>query len=179
MKQSRSTSLAKSLISTAVGFGLSVAAQAIVLPAMGIPMPLEVNIAFACVMTVLSIARQFALERAFEALGWRQKVSPFAAAVLAERQRQIEVEGWSAEHDAQEHSPLGLAQAGAAYLIGARRFVVTDYEADESDVPVSGRILWPWGIDWWKPDTLRRDLVRGCALAIAAGELADNRKAKR
>jgi hypothetical protein len=59
--------------------------------------------------------------------------------------------------------------------------LLTDYnDVDEPNIPVSGRLLWPWEIDWWKPQEFRRNLVRGCALGVAEGEKYErSRKTKR
>lgn len=163
MKQSRGTSLLKSLVSTAVGFAVAMLANALVLPFFGWSPSLSENLVLTTIYTVISIARGYALERIFEALGWRTRMSAFAMAVLAERQRQISAEGYDEHHD-NSHDVREIASAGAAYLIGL----------------VGGHGLWPWN-DGFKPDTkdMRRDLVRGGALALAAGELHDrNRKRK-
>ncbi len=156
MKQSRSTSFIKSLVSTAVGFLVAMAANAAVLPFFGWSPTLSENLVLTTIYTAISIARGYALERIFETLGWRTRMSAFALAVLAERQRQIIMEGYDAHHDA-EHSPRLLARAGACYFLGGE----------------PGRALWPF-LDGYKPDNddMRRDLVRGCALGLAAGELA-------
>ncbi|MBN0105887.1 2-oxo acid dehydrogenase subunit E2, partial [Pseudomonas aeruginosa] len=29
-------------------------------------------------------------------------------------------------------------------------------------------LAWPWDEQWWKPTTVRRDLVKACALALVA-----------
>jgi hypothetical protein len=161
MKQSRSTSLLKSIISTVVGFGISLAAQWSILPVLiGAPVPLHANLAFAAIMTVLSIARGYALERLFEMLGWRVHMSPFTIAAIAERNRQANVEGWNAEHD-DCHSVGQLAAAGAAYALHAG----TVSETTPHD--------WPWSDAWWKPDGFRRDLVKACALIMAEGDKFD------
>jgi hypothetical protein len=118
LKQSRVMSLVESLINIAVGFGLSISCQAIVLPLLGVAIPWRANFLFAVFMTLVSIARQFCLRRLFEALHIRRPLSPAMQAVIAERFRQIEVEGWSAEHD-DKHDKGDLARAGAAYAIGA------------------------------------------------------------
>jgi hypothetical protein len=166
MKQSRATSFLKSLVSTAAGFGLSLLAQWLVLPwLLGISIPLHSNLAFAAIMTVISVARGYVLERIFEMLGWRVRMSPFVLAVLAERRRQIEVEGWSPEHDDRDHRPGDLARAGACYGIHAG--VIKD-----ASIPV----YWEWAPDWWKPAGFRRDLVKACALTIAEGEKFDRNK---
>lgn len=86
--------------------------------------------------------------------------------VLAERQRQIEVEGWTPEHD-DEHSKGELARAAAAYAdprIRARKPGMGCY------VPIS----WPWSPEWWKPsDSPRRNLVKAGALILAEIERRD------
>lgn len=166
MKQSRTASLIESGVSTAAGFGLSIALQSICLPLMGVPIPWQVNFYFAGIMTVASVARQFVLRRVFEALHIRVKLSPFALAVIAERQRQIAAEGWSAEHDA-GHQPGELATAGAAYAL-----------ADTDDRGFSD-IIWPWAQEWWKPTDLRRNLVKATALLMAEGDKFDAGRKRR
>lgn len=161
MKQSRSTSLLKSVVSTALGFGISLLAQWAILPVLiGAPVPLHANLAFAAIMTVISIARGYVLERLFEMLGWRVRVSSFLQAVIAERHRQIHSEGWDADHD-DRHAFGELGQAGACYVIHA---------GTESSTPPHE---WPWEADWWKPYGVRRDLVRGVTLQVAEGERFD------
>src|SRR3990167_11384530 len=103
MKQSRGTSLLKSVISTAVGLGVAFAANMIILPWFGLPISHSANLLLTTIYTAISIARGYLLERAFEAMGWRTRMSAFALAVLAERQRQITHEGWSHNHD-DDHS---------------------------------------------------------------------------
>ena len=69
MRQTRKASLAESLMNVAVGYVLSVAITAIVLPVLfGIYIPLASNLAIGLIFTVASIARSFALRRLFEAL---------------------------------------------------------------------------------------------------------------
>ncbi len=89
----------------------------------------------------------------FEAMKGRLSSSPAASDVLAERQRQIEVEGWTAEFD-DGYRDNELARAAACYAVG-----VTAY--------------WPWDLDWWKPSERRRDLVKAAALLIAEIERLD------
>lgn len=161
MKQSRSASLIEAVISTAAGFGLSVAAQAIFLPLMGVPMPIGVNLAFAVIMTVISIARRFSLRRLFEALHIRVPLSAFALAVIAERRRQVDAEGFDAAHD-DAHRDGELGYAGGAYALAAGVPPTTPPPA-----------CFPWPVEWWKPHGVRRDLVRAAALVIAEGERFD------
>lgn len=169
MKQSRLASLFESILNIAVGFGLSILCQAFVLPALGVSITWRANFLFALVMTAVSIARQFTLRRVFEALHIRRPLSPFMQAVIAERFRQIEVEGWSIEHD-EGHEIGELAFAGGCYAISH-----TSIDGDRCAQPHN----WPWSRDWWKPQSFRRDLVRAGALIIAEGEKFDRNRKRR
>lgn len=82
--------------------------------------------------------------------------------VLAERRRQVEEEGWSAEHDDQ-HADGSLAQAAACYALNSQ----------EIKIKCGDYTLWPWAKKWWKPKDRRRDLVRAAALLIAEIERMD------
>lgn len=76
--------------------------------------------------------------------------------ITAERQRQIEVEGWTPEHD-DEHVPSALTAAACCYAYAA-------FDADPSNVPGD----WPWSARWWKPsDDPIRNLVKAGALIAA------------
>jgi hypothetical protein len=84
--------------------------------------------------------------------------------VLYERGRQIHVEGWTLEHDA-EHTPrpgrkeVGpLAEAASCYVWGFTGV---------------HNLNWPWAISWWKPKDYRRNLVKAAALLIAEIERLD------
>lgn len=77
--------------------------------------------------------------------------------ISAERQRQIQSEGWTPEHD-DEHRNGAIAHAAAAYALADR------YPA--------GR-LWPWSIETWKPKSHRENLVRAGALILAEIERLD------
>lgn len=159
MKQTRAMSFVEALINIAVGFGLSLLCQAVFLPLLGVDIPFRANFAFALIMTAVSIARQFCLRRVFEALHIRRPLSPAMQAVIAERFRQIEAEGWSAEHDA-SHDRGELANAGAHYAY---------YAGQDAPLPST----WPWARQWWKPQNFRRDLVRAGALILAEIERFD------
>ena len=87
-------------------------------------------------------------------------VTAAASDVLAERQRQISMEGWKPEHD-DEHVEGQLSDAAACYALFA-----TDQRR-----PVPSH--WPWSDDWWKQRGQRRDLVRAGALIIAEIERLD------
>lgn len=171
MKQSRLMSFIESALSTLAGFGLSLFCQWLFLPMLGVAVTFTQNIAFAIIMTFVSIGRQFIMRRIFEALHIRRPLSPFMEAAIAERFRQIEVKGYDAAHDA-AHSPRELARAACAYLVGPNSLT---FNAPVKSF-VTGYMLWPWRDDEFKPDALRDDLVRGAALALAAGDLADRQR---
>ena len=78
--------------------------------------------------------------------------------IIAERKRQIEVEGFDAEHD-DFHDTEALINAALCYHDHALGRAVYD----EFGVPVS----WPWDASWWKPKAPRRDLIRSGALCLA------------
>lgn len=180
MKQSRLMSLIESAINILVGFGIAVAAQAIFLPLLGVPIPLAANLGFAAIMTAISIARSYLLRRLFEALHIRNPISPFMLAVIAERRRQIEVEGWTHEHD-DDHRFGEIARAGIAYVAHAAfqgEGSGESYAARNKYKEAPPNSLWPWLNKWWKPDEVRRDLVKGCALISAEGDKFDRSKRK-
>lgn len=162
MKQSKLMSWVETCLNTAIGFGIAMATQVLVFPLFGYSPPLSTNFKIAIIFTVVSIVRGFVLRRVFEALHVRRPLSPFVQAVIAERFRQIEAEGWSQEHD-ESHALGELARAGAAYALwnsGYAKGSVRDQ-------------IWPWHLEWWKPTGFRRDLVKACALIMAEGEKFD------
>jgi hypothetical protein len=80
--------------------------------------------------------------------------------IAAERQRQIEVEGWTSQHD-DAHNGGQLAQAAAAYALNCRDL------SDELQPRYPPADLWPWP-DGWKPDADPiRDLEKAGALIAA------------
>jgi hypothetical protein len=166
VKQSRVMSLVESVINILVGFGISLGAQMLFLPMLGVSISFGQNFVFACIMTVISIARSYLLRRLFEALHIRHPISPFMGAVMAERRRQIDQEGWTIEHD-DSHEPGELAQAGACYA---------SCPGDTAQLPPAD---WPWSRQWWKPAGFRRDLVKACALIVAEGERHDRTRKRR
>lgn len=161
MKQSRLMSMLETALSTAAGFGLSLFLQWLILPwLLGAPVPLQANLTFAAIMTLASLARGFVLRRIFEAFHIRRPLTPFMNAVLSERFRQYDQEGYSVGHD--DILPNGdLGAAGACYLLHA---------GTVSKTPPHD---FPWNDDLWKPAGVRRDLVRGVALGIAEGDKFD------
>jgi hypothetical protein len=93
--------------------------------------------------------------------------------IVAERARQIAVEGWTAEHDDQ-HDDGQLARAAAAYAIfaGLPRQFTTLAQSMRSAIPM----IWPWSAGWWKPsEQNRRNLVKAGALIVAEIERLDRK----
>ena len=78
--------------------------------------------------------------------------------IAVERQRQVEREGWTTEHDAM-HAGGELACAAACYALAP-------IWREHSDFLLH---LWPWDGAWWKPtpDDRVRELVKAGALIAA------------
>lgn len=91
-------------------------------------------------------------KRAFEPVG-------FIAEAIAERRRQIDIEGWTPDHD-DEHRGGEIALAAGCYALAS------------TGAPRAAE-HWPWDGNWWKPKDRRSDLVRAVALLIAESERLD------
>lgn len=86
---------------------------------------------------------------------------PGLSAIVDERLRQVNVEGWSAAHD-DLHSEGELPIAARCYL-GHAIGTVYGYDCNPG-VPRE----WPWEDSWWKPsNNPRRDLAKTGALVAA------------
>jgi len=87
--------------------------------------------------------------------------------IADERQRQIEKEGWTSEHDKQhENGELALAAACYAIPDNKRSWISGAISKVKSDVINK---FWPWGLTWWKPtpDNRIRELTKAGALIAA------------
>jgi len=84
--------------------------------------------------------------------------------IAAERKRQIEKEGWTAEHDDDEHDGGGLARAAACYAIADNKNAIVGKNAVNIDLV---KLMWPWDWKWWNPKKRKRNLVRAGALIAA------------
>ena len=80
--------------------------------------------------------------------------------ISAERQRQMNVEGWTPEHD-DTHSDGEMARAAACYA------------HNPGKMGRASPVAWPWSRAWWKPTNARRDLVKAGALIVAEIERLD------
>ncbi|MBU6430357.1 MAG: hypothetical protein KGR26_15180 [Cyanobacteria bacterium REEB65] len=84
--------------------------------------------------------------------------------IAAERKRQIEEEGWTANHDASYHDGE-LALAGACYAF--------DVVNGPHRTPSSA---WPWDRAYWKPtpnDPIRQLVKAGALIAAEIDRLTD------
>lgn len=91
------------------------------------------------------------------------------ADIAAERQRQINEEGWTAERD--DHYSHGkLASAGLCYVYAG---IFGPHDRDAGFV----QRYWPWHSQWWKPSDTRRNLVKAGALVAAEIDRLDRASA--
>ncbi len=88
--------------------------------------------------------------------------------IAAERRRQIDVEGWTPEHDSKNNRFGELALAAAEYAMFSRM----THSHRRMHVETAPRD-WPWHKEWWKPRTPRQDLIRAAALIVAEIERLD------
>ena len=98
-----------------------------------------------------------------------------AELIAAERQRQIEAEDWSPDHDDVEHQSGELAAAAAAYALGPGSHQRMEPNGDPRIPDV-----WPWEPEWWKPKwtpatgregRIRELVVAGALLAAEVDRL--------
>lgn len=96
------------------------------------------------------------------------------ADIAAERQRQVQQEGWTPEHD-DTHSRGEMARAAACYSLSSVHIPITR----PAYIGEAIRHCWPWDQEWWKPKGARVDLVRAAALIVAEIERLDRRQSPR
>ena len=92
--------------------------------------------------------------------------------VLAERRRQVAVEGFTAEHD-DTHDDGQLALAACCYAMPEYQQGIRTAAHPMSPQPTILKRLWPWDPEWWKPSGARRNLVKAGALILAEIERLD------
>lgn len=101
--------------------------------------------------------------------------APHALAdIAAERRRQVEVEGWTPDHD-DSHKSQDMALAAACYAAGStfERPLNAQERRDLRTRAKFSKGIWPWDKRWWKPSDRRRDLVKAGALIVAEIERMD------
>jgi hypothetical protein len=100
------------------------------------------------------------------------RVQSGAELIAIERERQITVEGYDADHDDGEHVGGELAQVAQHYVDVA--------EAQRANLPDWERVptAWPWQEIFWKPspDAIRNLTIAGALIAAEIDRL--QRKAK-
>jgi len=101
-------------------------------------------------LTICTTGWQLSEERV---AGLRAQLEGGAGLIATERQRQIDVEGWTPDHD-DGQARDEIARAAAQYAIPTY---------------LRGVSLWPWGSEWWKPTPSDRvkELVKAGALIAA------------
>lgn len=121
-------------------------------------------------------------EAAIEA-GWLDPadLSKALIDVMNERDRQVNEEGWTAAHDDQ-HDDYSLARAAGAYTACAAVRTIDRTILDAHGLAgATGALksLWPtnWSMQWFKPTSRRRDLIKATALLIAEIERLDRLEA--
>jgi hypothetical protein len=86
--------------------------------------------------------------------------------VIGERVRQVTDLGYTPEHD-DVHADGSLSEAAAVFVLNAYGYSTHTFGYGSLNV-------WDaWGVAWFKPKSLRRDLVRAAALIIADIERID------
>ena len=105
-----------------------------------------------------------------------REFSPALLDVIAERQRQMSVEGWTPEHDDQyKNNDLAFAASCYAFHSASASW---DFEDDGTPYDIHPAPKnWPWSPEWWKPTNPRRDLVKAGALILAEIERIDRQEA--
>lgn len=91
--------------------------------------------------------------------------SQAAIDVIVERRRQVEAEGWTAQHDDQ-HDEGELAKAASCYAAASVPGCMDLMRA-------RALALWPWETWWWKPSDRRQNLIKAGALILAEIERLD------
>lgn len=99
--------------------------------------------------------------------------------IAAERRRQVEAEGWTAEHD-DEHADGSLAKVAACYAGHSAAYCNVRLDVGMDAYRATEPSMWPgsWARKWWKPKDPRRDLIRAAALIVAEIERLDRMETK-
>lgn len=88
--------------------------------------------------------------------------------VLTERIRQMQVEGFTPEHDDAKRGGGQLSAAGACYALATHQKAMAHAKTGEVNVkPSAAHPCWPFHPLAWKPASMRRNSVKGTALMLA------------
>ncbi len=99
-------------------------------------------------------------------------LGPGVKAIAAERERQLQAEGFTRDGDRQ-YRRGELAGAATAYAQVAAMDLYCGTRGYIAGLPPPS--IWPWAPEWWKPVDTRRDLVRAGALIAAQIDLIDGK----
>ena len=86
--------------------------------------------------------------------------------IAEERQRQIDKEGWTAEHD-DGHYAFELTRAAATYLVNTIEKEVDCGVMGRHVLAAAANALWPWDPNDHKPKRTLKNLIRAGALIAA------------
>jgi hypothetical protein len=102
--------------------------------------------------------------------------------VLRERARQVRDIGFDDAHD-DDHKRAELTCAAVNYATAAAAMVIMGHTGRCTlSAPFTRdryNIGWPWDLKWWKPSTIRRMLIKACAMLIAEIERLDRLECER
>ncbi len=122
--------------------------------------PGEINVCDKCMSADPLFRQEYGIPRAEPSRG--------VEFIATERRRQVEQEGWTAEHDDQWDRGE-LIEAARSYAQHAESFYTSETEVSfaglrRGELPRD----WPWEPQWWKPSNEPiRDLVKAGALIAA------------
>lgn len=97
--------------------------------------------------------------------------------IIAERKRQVDVEGFAPERDDQYVQGELASVAGCYRQSAARPRLFMRSPGKAFTVPAGWPLTWNLR-DWWKPESPRRDLVKAAALIVAEIERLDRQAAR-
>jgi len=103
-----------------------------------------------------------------------------ALKIMQERTRQMEREGFTADHD-KGHAPGVMAQAAGCYIGDALLEAQLTAEQREKTHITRGLapMGWPWADEWWKPtpgDPIRQLVKAGALIAAEIDRLLEEKK---
>ena len=90
---------------------------------------------------------------------YNQEMTQGLRDVIDERHRQKHVLNWSPEHDlGYKNHELVMAAMNYADPLAAT--------PEHKETPPKAA-FWPWSLDWWRPSSYRRNLIKAIALLLA------------
>lgn len=98
--------------------------------------------------------------------------------IAEERKRQVELEGWTPEHDS-KYKSNELAMAAATYVLPDLLYPLGQSAGQITGVflTIKRIVFWPWEMRWWKPtpfDRIRELVKAGALMAAEIDRLQNN-----